>query len=184
MKPTALRAGVFGCALLATFSLHAPAAAQDAQANLAPPPERFAVSPGGVDMRSGRYAYSQSDLAIGGDGGLTLTRTLAQQVAGHTNPFGNFSHNWDILISEKRIHVSESIFKHTPGLPDFQLEVSFGGLSDTFRSQGTASFEQTSRSGYATLTFTGSMASAGAIYTYTRGDGTVAVFRAIGSNDC
>ena len=36
------------------------------------------MAPGGVDMRTGRYVYSETDLSIGGEGGgLTLTRTLS-----------------------------------------------------------------------------------------------------------
>ena len=184
MKGILLRAGALGTALIA--ALAAPALAQDAAANLSPPAEKFAVAPGGVDMRSGRYAYSQTDLAIGGEAGaLALTRTLTQAVMGHDNPFGNFSHNWDILLSEKRINVQQGIFHHTPGQPDYQIEVGFGGRSETFRSEGpSAGYEQTSRSGYASLTVSGSKDSASAVYTYTRGDGTVAVFRPIGSNDC
>jgi len=103
MTRNLLRAGALSCALLTTTAFCTqPALAQDqAKANVSPPPENFVVSPGGVDMRSGRYAYSQTDLSIGSEaGGLTLTRTLAQPVAGHNNPFANFSHGLDILVSE------------------------------------------------------------------------------------
>src|SRR5206468_3498705 len=78
-----------------------PALAQT-QTNIAPPPEQFAQAPGGVDMRSGRYMYSQTDLAIPA-AGFALTRTMTQQVQGHNSPFANFSHNWDIMVTEKRI---------------------------------------------------------------------------------
>jgi hypothetical protein len=64
------------------------------------PAEKFAVAPGGVDMRTGRYTYSQNDLSIGN---LTFTRIMATDVRGHFNPFANLSHNWDIMITEKRI---------------------------------------------------------------------------------
>jgi hypothetical protein len=42
------------------------------------PPEKLAISPGGVDMRSGTYKHETVDLSIGdeGDGGLTLVRSL------------------------------------------------------------------------------------------------------------
>ncbi|MEM1134034.1 MAG: hypothetical protein AAGH53_13965, partial [Pseudomonadota bacterium] len=63
--------------------------------NTSPPTEQLAVSPTGVDIRSGRYAYSATDLQIGG---LSLTRTLASNARDHINPFGNLSHNWDIFI--------------------------------------------------------------------------------------
>ncbi len=171
-------------ALVALSCLASPAWAQNA--NNAPPAERFAVAPGGVDMRSGRYVYNETDLAIASDGGgLTLARTLAQPVAGHTNPFANFSHNWDVLISEKRIDIVGNRFTHQPGVGDYQIEVAFGGLSQTFRARSNQpEFEQASRAGLAYLTYTGDRAGGTAIYAFTAGDGTRAVFRAIGSADC
>jgi YD repeat-containing protein len=161
----------------------APLFAQAPSANISPPPEKFATSPGGVDMRSGRYVYSGTDLAIGGAEGLSLTRTLAQPVIGHSNPFANFSHDWDILLSEKRIDIVGNHFTHSVGYPDYQIEIAFGGLSQTFRGFSGMAFEQVSRSGYARLSFTGSQSGA-AVYTLQTGDGTTAVFRPISSADC
>jgi YD repeat-containing protein len=157
------------------------AAAALADTTLAPPAEKFAISPGGVDMRSGRYVYNQTDLAIGGDSGLTLTRSLPQPVAGHSNPFANFSHNWDILLTEKRVNIQAGDFRNGMGV-DYQIEISFGGLTQTFRAYSTSSiFDHTSRSGYAQLTFTGDKASSSVVYTYRSGDGTEAVFRQLGA---
>jgi len=172
----------FPCALLVSAALTAPAWAD---ANIAPPAEKFAVSPGGVDMRSGRYVYDQTDLSIGGEGGaLSLSRTLAQPVAGHANPFANFSHNWDVLISEKRVIIQQNLFTHGIGNPDYQIEVTFGGLSQTFRGHGShTGFDLTSRSGYARLTYAGDRATS-AVYTFQATDGTIAMFRAINSADC
>jgi YD repeat-containing protein len=171
------------CGTLVALCLSALAAAQGTLN--APPAEKMAVSPGGVDMRSGRYAYDQTDLAIGGGGGLSLARTLAQPVAGHVNPFANFSHNWDVLISEKRIDLFHSRFTHETGRPDYQIEVAFGGLSQTFRGNaGYSYFDQTSRAGYGRLTWSGDRASGTAVYTFIAGDGTEAVFRPINSADC
>jgi len=184
---TASRAAALSLALLAPAYLTAPARAQgEPQANVSPPAETYAVSPGGVDMRSGRYAYNQTDLAIGGEGGaLALSRTLSQPVLEHNNPFANFSHNWDILISEKRINAHQGIFRHTIGQPDYQIEIVFAGRSQTFRSEGpNAGFEQTARSGFASLTVAGSKSAPSAVYTFRTGDGTEAVFRPIGSADC
>jgi len=174
-----IRLGLCVCLCLA-----APALAQESRGNNAPPAEKLAVSPGGVDMRSGRYAYDQTDLTIGG-GALSLARSLAQPVAGHVNPFANFSHNWDVLISEKRINIFQNNFVHQAGQSDYQMEVSFGGVSQTFRSYGspTYGFDQISRAGFGSLTFTGTKAS-NAVYTFTGGDGAQAVFRAINSADC
>jgi YD repeat-containing protein len=173
--------------VLATASCGLAAQPAAASTNIAPPPEKFAVSPGGVDMRSGRYVYNQTDVSIGGESsGLALNRTLTQQVAGHTNPFANFSHNWDVLVSEKRVDIERGDFKHIVGHPDYQMEINFGGRSQTFRAYGTqGGFDLTSRSGYGILTQTGADRSSGTtFYTFQSGDGTMAVFRPMGSADC
>jgi hypothetical protein len=173
--------------LAAVLAAAIPGGAALAQTvNVAPPPEKFAVAPGGVDMRSGRYVYNQTDLSIGG-GALALTRSMTQQVAGHTNPFANFSHNWDVLVSEKRINMTTGIFRHTPGQPDYQIEIAFGGRSQTFRAYSSAAFDPTSRAGYARISHSGAAtdrASAAIVYTFISGDGTTAVFRPLGSADC
>ncbi|MEA3038900.1 MAG: hypothetical protein QOE79_1413 [Sphingomonadales bacterium] len=175
-------------AVLATASCGFAAQPAAATASLSPPPEKFAISPGGVDMRSGRYVYNQTDVSIGGEAtGLALTRTLTQQVAGHTNPFANFSHNWDVLISEKRVDIEHGDFKHIEGHPDYQMEINFGGRSQTFRAYGTqGGFDLISRSGYGDLSAPlGANRSSGTtVYTFKSGDGTMAVFRPIGSADC
>jgi RHS repeat-associated protein len=177
-----MRRSIRFAATLGMFVAGSAAAGQAPTANLSPPAEKYAVAPGGVDMRSGRYVYSQTDVDIGG---LALARTLAQPVVGHNNPFGNFSHVWDVLVSEKRINVQQSLFTHSPGHPDYQIEISFGGRSQAFRSEGPdGGFDQVSRSGFASLTFTGTKASPGALYTYRTGDGAEVVFRQIGSGDC
>lgn len=176
-----LRAGALSCALLTSTALCTqPAFAQEASGNVSPPAENFVVAPGGVDMRSGRYAYSQTDLTIGGDaGGLALTRTLVQPVLGHNSPFANFSHNWEIMISEKRIDIDQGLFRHATTSPNFQIEVTFAGKTETFRSyNGTTGFDQVSRSGFARLdTDTGS-------FRFRTGDGTEAIFRSLASADC
>lgn len=155
---------------------------------LAPPPEKMLVAPGGVDMRSGRYAYNHTDLTIGGAGGLELTRTLGQQVVGHLNPMGSFSHSFDIMVSEKAINLNLGDFRHGTG-PDYQIEVSFGGLSQTFTSPSTDGYgyDKASRSGYAILTYSapsGQKWSPSTVYTFQASDGTQAIFRPMGSGDC
>jgi hypothetical protein len=143
---------------------------------LAPPAERLAVTPGGVDMRTGRYAFSQTDLSIGEDnetGGLALTRTLGTDAAGHISPFANFSHNYDIFLSLKAIE--QVTFGNGAGT---RVRIHFGGRSETFEQAGAnPSWEQVSRSGFARLT------EAGGVYTFATADGTVAVFRA-SMDDC
>src|SRR5690348_10561297 len=97
----------FGFALSLAF----PSAAA-ANALLSAPPDKYVVSPGGVDMRSGRYAYTHTDLSIGGDGEMELTRTLNQQALGHLNPFANFSHNFDMMVVETRVNINQGNFRN------------------------------------------------------------------------
>ena len=75
------------------------------------PADQFVMAPGGVDLRSGRYVYSNIDLSIGGTGqpsSLTLTRTMVDSVLGHYNPFGNFSDNWEMMITVVQYDVIKS----------------------------------------------------------------------------
>ena len=164
------------------------ASGASAQKVIAPPPEKMMVSPGGVDMRSGRYAYSQTDLSIGGEAGLALTRTMNQQVLAHSPPFGSFSHSFDLMLTVKSISIEAGIMTDWPGGPDTQAEVAGGGLSATFLSQGlTAGYDLSSRAGYARLTYTApdnKRENPAAIYTFQTSDGTKAVFRPLGSSDC
>ncbi len=147
------------------------------------PAEKFAVAPGGVDMRTGRYAYSQTDLSIGD---LSFTRTMTTDVRGHNNPFGNFAHNWHVMITEKRINIFEGKDEHGSG-QDFQINVHFGGRSETFRArQNDGGFVQMSKAAYSELKFPlgADKASAAIVYTFYASDGTIAVFRPLGNADC
>jgi hypothetical protein len=166
---------------LAMLAPAAPAAAADKL--ISTPAEKFITAPGGVDLRSGRFAYEETDLAIGGEGnsGLSLARTLTATVPGHSNPFGNLSHNWDIMVSERKFSIDAP--ESSTG-PDFQIFVHFGGRSMTYQSRSShIGYQQMSPGTPAPLTFTGDRAGA-AVYTYTGADGTVAVFRPIGTGEC
>jgi len=178
----AARALVLG--LIAAGWAAVPALAQESETTtlISTPAETFAMAPGGVDMRTGRYAYSETDLAIGGEGGaLALNRTLTQPVPGHANPFANLSHNWDVMISELRINIDDPAMAG----PDYRITVHFGGRSQTYESYAhSVGFAQKSDGGYASLTFTGDRASASVLYTYTAVDGTTVLFRALGAGDC
>jgi hypothetical protein len=141
------------------------------------------TAPGGVDLRTGRFVYEEGDLAIGGEGnaGLSFSRTLTATVPGHSNPFGNLSHNWDIMVSERKFAIDNP---ESGSGPDFQINVHFGGRSMTYQARpGAIGFQQMSPGTAAPLTVAGDKAGA-AVYTYTAADGTVAVFRPIGSGDC
>ena len=178
-RPSGLLRAMAASALAALMP--APAAAQAASKLINTPAEHFAVALGGVDMRTGRYAYSETDLAIGdgGSGGLALTRIMAADVAGHANPFANLSHNWDVMISERRINVDTG----GSGV-DYRMVVHFGGRSETFEARANAGYQIKSQGAFASLADSGDRASASVIYTFTAADGTVARFRALGQSDC
>src|SRR5687768_86924 len=89
--------------LTAALGLLSPASAP---AQFAPwastPAEKAAVSPGGVDMRTGRYFGGETDLSIGD---LELSRNMGPNVQGHVRAFANFSHNWEIVLTEKKVNL-------------------------------------------------------------------------------
>lgn len=156
---------------------------------ISPPAEQWAVTPGGVDARTGQYAYSQTDLSIGeaaGTGGISLIRGPMSGAPGHINPFGNFSHNWDIMLTEKRVDIEKGNYEHGSG-QDYRLQVAYGGRSETFESPSYSSgFTYVSRNNLVRLTYPagGNRASAGIVYTFQAGDGSLYTFRPMGSGDC
>jgi RHS repeat-associated protein len=165
--------------LLLAFGVAAPASAQSGGASKIVnfPAEKFNIAPGGVDMRSGRFVYGETDLSAGP---LALTRSMPEKVANHANPFGNFSHNWDIFLLETRtdLHGGNRV-----GL-DYRMNVHFGGRSFTFEGyNGGPGYGYKSDGSVATLTFSGDRASGSAVHTYVA-QGTTLVFRPIGSADC
>lgn len=169
-------------ALLAIIglALAAPACADPAQISV--PADHFVITPGGVDMRSGRYGYSDTDLSIGGEGGLSLTRTMPDYAANHANPFGNFSDNWDIMLVEMRVDITHHL---TVG-NDFRMVAHVGGRAMTFEALNTvANYEYKSGGPTAVLTYaSGTRDSAIVVYTLRSGDGTLVTFRAMGGYDC
>jgi hypothetical protein len=181
-----IAAGLALATLLAASAAHSQSLGDAYRAYVAPPAEHLSVTPGGVDIRTGRYAYSQTDLSIGGEGdaGLALTRTANVGIPGHTNPFANFSHNWDIMVTEKRVDINAAKFQAGSG-QDYRIGVRYGGRSETFdAAYGSASSQQTSQTSQAVLSFAGDRASAGVVYTFQANDGTIAIFRPLGSRDC
>jgi RHS repeat-associated protein len=177
--PRFLRA--LAAAALALLASASPALAGDKLVNT--PAEKFVTAPGGVDLRTGRFVYEEGDLAIGGEGnaGLSFSRTLTATVPGHSNPFGNLSHNWDIMVSERRLTIDNP---ELSGGSDFQINVHFGGRSMTYNSRSNqVGYQQMSPGTPAPLTYAGDRAGA-AVYTYTAADGTKALFRPIGAGEC
>jgi hypothetical protein len=158
------------------------------------PPEKLALSPGNVDMRSGLFKHDHTDLSIGGSGdaGLSLSRSYITQ---HPEErirfapiFGDaFTHNWDVRIAETRI---QTVGDATPSDYDFQMSVMYDSLGTTFRSQNMSNtndqnltFALISKDSRATLTMTGAGNST-AVYTFTAADGTKVVFRPMLENAC
>jgi RHS repeat-associated protein len=172
------------CMVSAAFAAPSAARAQGETRLINTPADSFVMAPGGVDMRTGRYAYNETDLSIGGEGseGLALTRTLNADVPGHRNPFGNISHNWDIMVSELVLNTGD------PNTSGHQISVHFGGRSQRYKSNiWGAMVQESNEAPYAPLTYTGTLTSPSVTYTYRASDGTVAVFRPLGSagsGDC
>lgn len=180
MTTTAYRRAALSCALLATTCFSAAGSTQTVgesiSAYVGPPAEKLAVTPGGVDIRTGRYAYSQTDLEIGeaDKGGLTLTRSMGSP---SIRSFGNFSHNWDIALVIKRVDIDKGNYANGSG-EDYRISVYYGGRSETFESQSyDAGFQQVSKSSTAKLSYTGTRNSANVVYTYESSNGTIARFR-------
>ena len=148
----------------------------------APSPEKIAITPGGVDIRTGRLAYTRTDLSIGeGSGALALERMMATSIRGHVAPFGNLSHNWDVTLWIKPVPLSQY-----PGRHDYIANVNYGARSQTFEMlylQETA-FSQKSQNDYTRLTTPGTAGALGAVYTYRATDGTMAVFRPMANGQC
>lgn len=171
--------------VLAAALTPALALAQATGSLSSPPAETVVMTPGGVDMRTGQYQFKDTDLSIGAGGEFSFARTLNADVRQHINPFGNFSHNWDILLTERRIDIFHNNYDTSVTGPDYQVSVHFGSRSQTFRGYGGIDgYNHASPNSMGTLTFTGTRPDGSVVYTYTAGDGTVAVFRPIGSADC
>jgi hypothetical protein len=173
---------LLGLALLSIFWSQS-ASAQDSRI-VNNPAEHFNIAPGGVDLRSGRYVYEATDLSIGGDGqpsSLSLKRTMPETIRSHNNSFGNFSSNWDIMLTVYPWDTDGNGARN-----DFRGVVRIRGLATTFVSESAfTTYTLKSDGAAAFLTYTGgTRTGASTVYTYTAGDGTVVVFRPIGGKDC
>ncbi|WP_374406422.1 hypothetical protein [Pelagerythrobacter sp.] len=165
----------------------APAAGQITPLNGTPPAEERAITPGGVDIRTGQYAYRHVDIVIGSGsptGGISLERTMGSTVSGHIKPFAKFTHNWEIMLTEKRVGIFNNNYNRNSG-QDFRINVHYGDLSETFDSrQNQSNFSQISRGGHAKLTYIGDRTSNNVVYTLTASDGTRVKFRPLRFGEC
>lgn len=176
------------CALLAATALAAfpaavPASAQTAAKQDALPADHYATSPGGVDMRTGQFTYSHTDLSMGGATGMALVRDNGTNDVFTSKPFGNFAHNWEIFVNEK---VSGATYDGDIGqIPErtYHISVTAAGRSSSFSTQVLSGSPAIASAGaYARLEHVGSGSSR--YYKFTAGDGTVIQFRPIEGGDC
>ncbi|HYJ81589.1 MAG TPA: hypothetical protein VEW26_01935, partial [Allosphingosinicella sp.] len=166
-------------ALAALAFAVSPSLAHAADKLVNTPAEKFVTAPGGVDMRTGRYVYSETDLSIGPEqGGLTLTRILTANAPGHLNPFANLSHNWDVMVSE-----TPSPVTNAQGNNDLQVNVHYQGRSQTYQAPYNGTVPQVSSGLAAPLTYTGDRSENTLVYTWVAPDGTKVLFRPL-THDC
>ncbi len=187
-------AALLGATLLLSGLAGVPAFAQSDEpitTQIAPAPEKYAITPGGVDIRTGRYPIRQTDLTIGDvseAGGLALTRQELASVPGHISPFANMTHNWDITLTIKTNNPPSGIYNDYVGAPYATAVVTFGGRSATFTSDNpTYAYNIKSQADYATLAYSGARDGATTVYTFQAADGTMVVFRGFGTittSDC
>jgi len=168
--------------VLLALALVSVAHAQDRIVNN--PAEHFATAPGGVDMRSGRYVYNETDLSIGDkDGGLVLTRTMPEAISEHFHSFGNFANNWDVYLV---VYMFDT--QQTGSNSGFRATLHNAGLTTTFDTAGSSAgspFVLKSDGPGARLAYAGGAPlGASTVYTYTGDDGTIIIFRPIGGADC
>lgn len=97
------------------------------------PIDRFTLSPGGVDLRSGVFTYNHTDLSIGAAGtssGISLVRSTDNGKP-HVERFAQFSHNWEIFVYDS--FVTGGGLK-VGGSGPIQISVTAQGRSMSFRS--------------------------------------------------
>jgi hypothetical protein len=149
------------------------------------PPEEYNVSPGGVDMRTGRYVEREVDLAIG-DETISVTRLEDSYKQIHANPIGNMTHNWNISLQ----------LKDGPRPSGMNVDlvydvawVNFGGRSRSFeRLAPDMSYSRRAPLDNARLETSGGAVPNAVYYTFTSVDGVKVEFRPYlrgsGESDC
>lgn len=126
------------------------------------PPETAVVSPGGVDMVSGKYRNTGTDLSIGSEanGGITFTRN--EQKA-------PFTSNWHIFLN-REITRAPGSGPTTPSTIIFKIESQ--AIAKTYLEDQGVYFEQgMPTEGISTLQYVG-----GSGHRFTAADGTIYQF--------
>lgn len=179
MNNTALKVATVLFALIASADI---AYAQSKLINL--PAEQVMVSAGGVDLRTGRYNYNQTDVAIGqGENGIALTRTISSIFPAQSEfAFANFSHNWDMSLKIIRVNLSQR--SREGGWPlgdDYMAFVNYDGRNMSFSTgEFGVSYSMQSRGPRNYLTWTGTQATAGVVYTFADPEGNKITFKPLG----
>ncbi len=168
------------CALLATTCLTEKSIAQ----GIKPPPRQEAVSPTGVNYKSGSFSYQQRDLSIGGGEfptGLTLDRVYSSGLDELFSgiPSQGWTHNLMVKFSMRKI--PNLLPPQDPPLPDRWLySFTFGGKSASFTGGSTnppggfvGTYKPTFQGGEA-LVFTGTEDTG--TFTLYGSDGTTIIF--------
>lgn len=133
------------------------------------------VSPGGVDLRTGRYTADILDLSIGEGGAGSIA--LKRQTGGEHGPgahnqdrFGQYSANWDFVLKQYKPCSNCT----TVG----DISISVEGVSYNFHDNNDGTFSLTSYAGFAKLVRT-MVGTSQNYYTLTTSAGTVVVFQTI-----
>ncbi|MEG3088528.1 hypothetical protein [Sphingomonas sp. PB4P5] len=112
-----------------------PAFAEEDAGILAPvPSDRFTLSPGAVDMRTGQYRYSVTDLSVGDpDSGRGISLTRLTDSTQFRERMAQFSHSWEIVLTQYTVPFKGVSGQAAPP-PSSQITVTAGSRSMTFRS--------------------------------------------------
>jgi hypothetical protein len=162
-------------ALGGAFALAVPAAAQ-----ISAPPRHDTRSPGGVSFRDGAFSWEESDLSIGGEEGLTLSRTyLSSSQDGQFSP--GWTHNWYSIVRNEPEPVYPDTMPPPPHLRAWVYHLVVGGSTYSFvgggsypnQGQPVGSYQSVEDNG-ASLVYTGTNASG--YYTLSLADGSVIVW--------
>ena len=157
------------------FALAVPAAAQ-----ISAPPRHDTRSPGGVSFRDGAFSWEESDLSIGGEEGLTLSRTyLSSSQDGMFSP--GWTHNWYSIVRNEPEPVYPDTMPPPTHLRAWVYHLVVGGSTYSFvgggsypnQGQPAGSYQSVEDNG-ASLVYTGTNASG--YYTLTLSDGSVIVW--------
>ncbi len=155
------------------------------------PPEKYAKSPGDVDMRTGRLIYSSTDLAIGGDeDGISFGREpypirYTSTLPSGPGEFGGLTHNWRISLTERRVAWCGANY---PSEYKYRVSVNYPGQSSTFESlsgfvQYPDDFLLQGGGSYGRLDPGFTSGGNPLNYTFYTADGTKISFRSISNND-